>query len=452
MDKSDLMLTIDLKEKLKAHIGQIAFSTWFQALDIKETARDTWIIWTPNTFYKQKIEQQFQGAIRELEHKFSCHIDVQIKTKHSSTPSGSSTMDPIPPKPLVQTQAPLPTPVPSSFTAQSKFSFDNFIVGPNNTFAHAIASAVASSPGISYNPFFIYSPVGLGKTHIMQAIAMSIQQNHPHYKIMYLSTEKFTNELISALQNKTIAQFRTKYRTLDILLIDDIQFISGKERTQEEFFHTFNQLYNENKQIVLSSDHPPTEIPQLTDRLVSRFECGIIADIQPPDFETRVAILQKKAENIQMPVAKDILQYIATHFTSNIRELEGALLRIVALSTFQSTSITLDMAQKLFHPQQQPTMTRLTQELIQKVTCEHFHITIENLKSAKRNKMFVLPRQIAMYLCRELTEYSFSEIGSSFGGKDHTTIMHAYDKIKRKATTDEKLQYTLQELKEKIRG
>ena len=336
--------------------------------------------------------------------------------------------------------------------ANEKYSFDNFIVGQGSSFAHAVAIAVADSPGRSYNPLFLYSPVGLGKTHIMQAILISIRIKHPKLKILYLTSEKFTNELISALQNKRVEEFRNKYRNIDVLLLDDIQFISGKERTQEEFFHTFNQLYNDNKQIILSSDRPPTDIPKLEERLVSRFEWGIMADIQAPDFETRVAILQKKSESIQTAIPQEVLQFIATHFTSNIRELEGALLRIIALSTLESKHITIELAYKLFQPQMQQFHKHITPDTIQQVVCAHFDISLGDLKSSKRKKMFVVPRQIAMYLARELTDYSFPELGSFFGGKDHTTIMHAYEKLKKQLSTPSNLDYTIKELKEKIRG
>ncbi|OED34366.1 hypothetical protein AB834_07075 [PVC group bacterium (ex Bugula neritina AB1)] len=443
-----------LKEALKDLIGKKSYETWFQSLDIEMTEQDSWTIWTPNLFYKQRVEQQFKIPIKEVSKALSCEIDIHVNQKnHLSKNVPSKTEEaseqPFQKKKTTSTDEPQSV---SSSKSLFKYSFDNFIVGPNNQLAHAIALAVSTNPGQTYNPFFLYSPVGLGKTHIMQAIAMSIQKHNPEYKIKYLSTEQFTNELIASIQNKTIEQFRTKYRTMDVLLLDDIQFLEGKERTQEEFFHTFNQLYNENKQIILSSDRSPTDIPRLEDRLISRFEWGIKADIEAPDFETRVAILQKKSENTQARISPDILQYIASNFTSNIRELEGALLKVLALSQFQSTEISLDTVQQHFQPQKKAPTVHLTPDRIQNIICEHFNISIEDLNSSKRKRMIVIPRQIAMYLCRELTAYSFPEIGAFFGGKDHTTIMHAHEKLKKSYQTDQELKITIDKLIEKIRG
>ena len=298
-----------------------------------------------------------------------------------------------------------------------KFSFDNFIVGPSNSFAHAICQAVGESPGTAYNPLFLYSKVGLGKTHLMQAIAIAVQTQQPQSRIVYTTAEKFTNELITALQNKVVEQFRDQYRDVDVLLIDDIQFITGKERTQEEFFHTFNHLYNNNKQIIITSDKPPKELDTLEERLISRFEWGITADLQPPDYETRLAILRKKAESVPQPISDDILQFLAQHFTSNIRELEGAIIRLVALNSFNQGVLTLDMAKNSLRDVIQVAERKVSADTIQKVVADHFDVSLGDLKSSRRNKSLVIPRQMAMFLVRELTDHSYPDIGELFGGK-----------------------------------
>ena len=321
-----------------------------------------------------------------------------------------------------------------------KYTFDTFVIGNSNRFAHAASLAVSEAPAKSYNPLFIYGGVGLGKTHLMHAIGHYILRTNPRTRVLYTTSEKFTNDLINSIRDDKNVEFRNRYRTTDVLLVDDIQFIADKERTQEEFFHTFNSLYESSKQIIISSDRPPKEIPTLEDRLRSRFEWGLICDIQPPDFETRIAILKKKArlENISTP--DEVLVFIAKKIESNIRELEGALIRVVAYSSLTNREINMDLTQealKDFFSNSKP--KPVTVDLIKRVISEYYSIRIEDFKSRKRTRAIAFPRQVAMYLARELTDLSLPKIGEEFGGRDHTTVLHAYDKISTELKRDESL-------------
>ena len=313
-----------------------------------------------------------------------------------------------------------------------KYIFDTFVVGSSNRFAHAASLAVAESPAKAYNPLFLYGGVGLGKTHLMHSIGHYILQNNPKSKILYVSSEKFTNELIKAIKDDKNIEFRNKFRNIDVLLIDDIQFIAGKERTQEEFFHTFNTLYESNKQIIVSSDRPPKEIPTLEERLRSRFEWGLIADVQPPDYETRVAILQKKAEIEKIPITQnmqEVIELIAEKIQSNIRELEGSLIRIVAYASLTNKEINITLAKEALINVFSSKTKKITPELIKKFVAKYFNLKPNDLESKKRSRDVTFPRHIAMYLCRELTDLSLPKIGEFFGGRDHTTVIHACDKI-----------------------
>lgn len=332
-----------------------------------------------------------------------------------------------------------------------KYTFDSFVIGNSNRFAHAASLAVAESPAKAYNPLFIYGGVGLGKTHLMHAIGHYILQNTPNAKVVYVSSEKFTNELINSIKDDKNEEFRNKYRNVDVLLIDDIQFIAGKERTQEEFFHTFNALYEADKQIILSSDRPPKEIPTLEDRLRSRFEWGLIADIQAPDFETRIAILKKKADVENLDIPNEVMVYIATKIKSNIRELEGALIRIVAYSSLTNREISVDLAAEALKDIISSEQNKqITIELIQDIVCNYFNLKIQELKSSRRTRNIAFPRQIAMYLSRKLTDMSLPKIGEEFGGRDHTTVIHAYEKISNILKKDESLRNVIDDLNKKI--
>lgn len=335
----------------------------------------------------------------------------------------------------------------------NKYTFDTFVVGNSNRFAHAACLAVSESPANSYNPLFIYGGVGLGKTHLMHAIAHVILKNNPQSKVAYLTSEKFTNELINAIQDKDPEEFRTRYRNMDVLLIDDIQFLAGKERTQEEFFHTFNTLYEANKQIIISSDRPPLEIPTLEDRLRSRFEWGLITDIQPPDYETRVAILRKKAQLDGLTIPDETILYIADKIQSNIRQLEGALTRVIAYANLNELEATPDLAANVLKDMINPTGPKIiTVKLIQEVVSDYYKIRIEDLKAKKRTRAVAFPRQIAMYMCRELTDLSLPQIGKEFGGRDHTTVIHAHEKISTDLREDPSLQDVLKELNHRLKN
>jgi len=318
-----------------------------------------------------------------------------------------------------------------------KYSFENFVVGPNNRFAHAAALAITESLAKSYNPLFIYGGTGLGKTHLLQAMGQQILKNFPKAKILYISSEEFTNQLIQAIKTKTTMKFRTMYRNVDVLLLDDAHFIAGKESTQEEFFHTFNTLYDSHKQIVLSSDRSPKEIPDLEERLVSRFDWGLTADIQPPNLETRIAIIEKKCELVSIPVPKDVVYFLAENVRSNIREIEGALIRVVASSKLVGREMSVDLAKEVLKGMLVEESKTITIPAIQKIVSENFDISLVDLKSKKKSHSVAYPRQIAMYLSRKLTDHSFPDIGDAFGGRDHTTVLHAVDKIQKEYTTKE---------------
>lgn len=334
----------------------------------------------------------------------------------------------------------------------AKYTFDSFVVGSCNQFAHAASHAVAEAPGKTYNPLFLYGGVGLGKTHLMHACGHAIKQRNPHLKVSYLSSERFMNELINAIRYDKTQGFREKYRSVDVLLIDDIQFMAGKERTQEEFFHTFNTLYEQQKQIVISSDCPPREIPTLEERLHSRFEWGLIADLEPPDLETKVAILKRKAETLGFVIPDDVALLIASRVKNNVRELEGSLIRLVAISSLRGIPITKDLARDAMRniASEEEESGVVTIEHIQKRVAAHYKLTVDQLVSKNNSRQFSFPRQIAMYLCKRLTKNSYPEIGRAFGGKHHTTVIHSFEKIQSLSATDAGLQRLLRDLSESL--
>jgi chromosomal replication initiator protein len=334
---------------------------------------------------------------------------------------------------------------------EKKYTFNTFVVGPSNQFAHAAAKAVADAPGRAYNPLFIYSGVGLGKTHLINAIGHHIQSKSPRMKVAYLSSEQFTNELINRMSHQRMEEFRQKYRNMDILLIDDIQFIAGKERTQEEFFHTFNALYEAQKQIVLTSDRQPKEIPDIEERLRSRFESGLISDIQPPDLETRIAILRKKADFWSIRLPDEVAHFLASMMKSNIRELEGGLVKLGAVSSLTNTEITQELAKNELKYLLDSREKTITNELVQKIVAESFGVKISDLKSKRRTKAVVLPRQVAMYLCRNFANASLPEIGNFFGGRDHSTVIHACKVIEEKKEKDLDLKAKMEMLIRQLR-
>lgn len=334
-----------------------------------------------------------------------------------------------------------------------RYTFDNFVVGHGNRFAQAAALAVSESPGKAYNPLFLYGGVGLGKTHLMQAIGYEVLKKMPRAKVVYVSSEKFTNELIDSIQHNTMAQFRNKYRNVDVLMIDDVQFLAGKERTMEEFFHTFNTLYESSKQIILSNDRPPKEIPDIEDRLRSRFEWGLIADIQPPDFETRIAILKKRAAGETVRIPDEVFGIIASKISTNIRDLEGALNRVIARASVEKTEVSEAFAEKLLKDVLPLAKSRppISIEAIKKAVSEYFGIKVDELNSKTRTKEIASARQIAMYLARDLTSSSLPKIGSAFGGRDHTTVMHACDKIKTAVKEDKETSDAVETIAERLK-
>ncbi|MFH1190336.1 MAG: chromosomal replication initiator protein DnaA [Candidatus Omnitrophota bacterium] len=333
-----------------------------------------------------------------------------------------------------------------------KYTFDSFVVGPSNRFAHAAAMAVSDSPAKAYNPLFIYGGTGLGKTHLMHAIGDRVITKAPKTKVLYISSEDFTNQMISAIQNRSMTKFREKYRSVDILLIDDVHFIAGKDSTQEEFFHTFNTLYDAHKQIVVTSDRPPKEINKLEERLVSRFLYGLVTDVQPPDFETRTAILKRKSEIAQIALPEDVFYFLAEKVKTNIRELEGALIRVVAYSKLIGKDVSVDLAKEVLKDMIIEGEKKITIDLIQKKVSEYFDIKLSDMRAKKRSKAIAYPRQIAMYLTRQLTDYSLPEIGDQFGGRDHTTVIHACSKIEADLKEKDGFKILLGRLIESIKG
>ncbi len=334
-----------------------------------------------------------------------------------------------------------------------KYTFDTFVVGHGNRFAHAAALAVAEAPAKAYNPLFIYGGVGLGKTHLMQAIAHFVIRTIRAAKILYVTSEKFTNDMINSISSNTMEAFRTKYRSVDLLMIDDIQFLAGKDRTKEEFFHTFNTLHGASKQIVISSDRPPKEIPTLEERLWSRFEWGLTADIQPPDLETRIAILKKKSALEELAVPQDVLSLIATKMVSNIRELEGALIKVIAYASLTGEEVTLSMAESILKDIMSPSKDRtyVDIDLIKKVTAEYYSIRIEEMTAKARTREIATARQVAMYLARKMTSASLPKIGEEFGGRDHTTVMHANDKITEGLKNNPEIEEAVRAISENIK-
>ena len=435
---------------IKSEMSEVSFNTWIKSCEPISISSNTIKISVPNSFTQDILEKRYKDlVINSIEAacsklykiEFLIASELQEIEEVPENKKASNNKDSM--SVTVNDEM--------SSTLNPKYTFDSFVIGNSNRFAHAASLAVAESPAKAYNPLFIYGGVGLGKTHLMHAIGHYILQNNSNAKVVYVSSEKFTNELINAIKDDKNEEFRNKYRNVDILLIDDIQFIAGKERTQEEFFHTFNTLHDANKQIILSSDRPPKEIPTLEDRLRSRFEWGLIADIQAPDFETRMAILKKKADVEKLDVPNEVMVYIATKIKSNIRELEGALIRIVAYSSLTNRDITVDLASEALKDIISNKQNKnITIDIIQDVVAAYFNLRVEDLKSQRRTRNVAYPKQIAMYLSRKLTDMSLPKIGEEFGGRDHTTVIHAYEKISESLNNDESLQHTINDIAKKL--
>ena len=437
-------------DKFKESANEKIFDVWIKPIIPLEVTDTYYKVAVKNSFFKTMLEENYANLIEGiLSNIIGKNISLIIETMEGESSLSEELLEPRPTKTQQQqlfTEKTAEQQIDES-NLNPKFVFETFVIGNSNRFAHAAAQAVANNPAHAYNPLFLYGGVGLGKTHLMHAIGNRIKQNNPGMKVLYTTSEKFTNEIINSIQNKNTEAFRQKYRNIDCLIIDDIQFLKGKEQTQVEFFHTFNALKDANKQIIISSDRPPREIETLEDRLRSRFDQGLTADIQPPDLETRMAILRTKAlsDNIQMP--NDVITLLATNIATNIREIEGAYTKIVAYTSLMDMPITMETAQKVLSDMGNTVKTRtITFEGITKVVAEHYNIKQDELFNKKRTQNIAHPRQVAMYLCRELADLSYPKIGELFGGRDHTTVIHAYEKISKNKNTNLALQKELQEM------
>ena len=446
---------VKCKDKFKESANEKIFDVWIKPIIPLEVTDNYYKVAVKNSFFKTMLEENYANLIQGiLSNIMGKNIQLVIEAMEADAPSMEEALEAHPQKMQQQqlfTEKTVEQPIDES-NLNSKFVFETFVIGNSNRFAHAAAQAVANNPAHAYNPLFLYGGVGLGKTHLMHAIGNRIKQNNPSMKVLYTTSEKFTNEIINSIQNKTTEVFRQKYRNIDCLIIDDIQFLKGKEQTQVEFFHTFNALKDANKQIIISSDRPPREIETLEDRLRSRFDQGLTADIQPPDLETRMAILRTKAasDNIQMP--NDVITLLATNIATNIREIEGAYTKIVAYTSLMDMPITVETAQKVLTDMGNSIKTRtITFEGITKVVAEHYNIKQDELFNKKRTQNIAHPRQVAMYLCRELADLSYPKIGELFGGRDHTTVIHAYEKISKNKNTNLALQKEIQEMVDILR-
>ena len=423
-------------ESLKEKISEQNVSTWIKPINPVKISGNVLTVEVPNKFIKDWVKDNYKKTIEEtLSAVGTVNYIINIKINEKSKKIINKEKDNIR-KSVDIVEEKLQIPEQNLLNINNRYTFESFVSGPSNQFAHAAAMAVSNNPATTYNPLFIYGGVGLGKTHLINAIGNEIHKRNNKTKICYYSSEKFTNELINSLRHARMEEFRNKFRSIDILLIDDIQFIAGKKSTQEEFFHTFNALYESHKQIVVTSDKFPKEIPDLEERLRSRFEWGLIADIQAPDTETKQAILKMKADQNNIELPEDVIYFIANSISNNVRELEGYLIRIGAFSSLTSTPINIDMAKKVLKDILIENNREITIEKIQKRVAEHFQIKVNDLKSSKRLKSIVFPRQIAMYICRNMTNLSYPEIGAKFGGKDHSTIIHAIKKIEKNMQDD----------------
>lgn len=418
-------------QNIRKQISPQSYETWFAPTRQVACSDNSITVEVPNKFFKDWLIEHYNEQIsRAVEGLGEGRFDIQFLAEEYPSPDQAVAARETDKKGFgffARTFEKFAQP--QEFIFNQRYTFENFVVGGCNRFAHAASLAVAETPAKAYNPLFIYGGVGLGKTHLMQAVGQHVVKKYPRLKVLYISSEKFTNQLINAIQNRTTQKFRDKYRDQDVLLIDDIHFLSGKEATQEEFFHTFNALYDAHKQIVVSSDRPPKEIPSLEKRLVSRFEWGLVTDIQPPDLETRTAILKKKVEHETVGVPDDVLFFIADSIKSNIRELEGALIRVMAYSSLLGRKIDLDVAREVLKEVGDEKRIYISVELIQRVVAECFGISSNEMRIKKRTKRIAFPRQVAMYLSRELTKMSLVEIGGFFGGRDHTTVIYACEKV-----------------------
>ena len=446
MDKNIKKIWLETLVALEEKISEQNMSTWIKPVNPVKISGNVLTVEVPNKFIKDWVKDNYKNIIEEtLSTVGTVNYIITINISKKSKKIAGNEKETIKKNiEIVEKKSQLPEY--NLLNINDKYTFESFVSGPSNQFAHAAAMAVSNNPATTYNPLFIYGGVGLGKTHLINAIGNEIHKRNNKTKICYYSSEKFTNELINSLRHARMEEFRNKFRSIDILLIDDIQFIAGKKSTQEEFFHTFNALYESHKQIVVTSDKFPKEIPDLEERLRSRFEWGLIADIQAPDTETKQAILKMKADQNNIELPEDVIYFLANSISNNVRELEGYLIRIGAFSSLTSTPINIDMAKKVLKDILIENNREITIEKIQKRVAEHFQIKVNDLKSSKRLKSIVFPRQVAMYICRNLTNLSYPEIGAKFGGKDHSTIIHAIKKIEKNMQDDLHTKNTINKL------
>jgi chromosomal replication initiator protein len=428
-------------ERVKSRVSINTFTTWFQPTRLNRADADVLYVQIPTAVFRQVLTRTYGEIVKAVFHELGVPA---MRVQYVCTEE----------EPVAATQAVNVAPVKQSkldfessdHQLNPRYAFDNFVVGKSNEFAHAAARAVAEQPSKAYNPLFLYGGVGMGKTHLMHAIGHTIKQRNPAARLSYVSAAKFTIEVINSLRFDKMFSFRERFHTVDVLLVDDIQFIAGKERTQEEFFHTFNALYEQHKQLVISSDCLPKDINSIEERLRSRFEWGLIADIQPPDLETKIAILQKKAENERFGLPDDVAEYIARAIRSNVRELEGALTRLMAYASLTGAVVSLATAQQVLRNIIASQEKRVTIDLIQKRVSEHFHLREQDLKVRSNTRAIAFPRQVAMYIVKQLTTASLPEIGRQFGGKHHTTVLHSINKIEELRRSDKDLNRTITRL------
>jgi chromosomal replication initiator protein len=432
---------MNLWDKILLHserrVNPHSFATWFRPTRLERAEEDRLVIRVPTRLFKKRLTETYGQLIQAVLTELG-RPQLQLEYLCAETQPMAASVAP-PPQAKLDFDA-------VAHQLNPRYTFESFIVGASNQFAHAAAMAVADQPSKSYNPLFLYGGVGLGKTHLMQAIGHTLKRRNPSLRLTYISAEKFTNEVIASIRLERMAAFRDRFRNMDVLMVDDIQFIATRERTQEEFFHTFNALYDQQKQIVISSDCPPKEISSIEERLRSRFEWGLIADIQPPDLETKIAILQKKAESERVQVPDDVAEYIARAIKSNIRELEGALIRLMAYASLTGAIINLPTAQQVLKNIIETQDKKVTIEQIQKRVGEHFGLRAQDLKVRSNSKQIAFPRQVAMFLVKQLTSASLPEIGRQFGGKHHTTVLHSINKIEMLRHSDKDLNKTINRL------
>ena len=428
-------------ERVKSRVSINTFNTWFQPTRLNRADSDIIYVQIPTTVFRQVLTRTYGEIVKAVFHELGVPA---MRVQYVCTEE-----EPVAAAPVAATTSTKQSKLDfesSDHQLNTRYTFDSFVVGKSNEFAHAASRAVAEQPSKAYNPLFLYGGVGMGKTHLMHAIGHTIKQRNPAARLSYVSAEKFTIEVINSLRFDKMFSFRERFHTVDVLLVDDIQFIAGKERTQEEFFHTFNALYEQHKQIVISSDCLPKDINSIEERLRSRFEWGLIADIQPPDLETKIAILQKKAENDRFVLPDDVAEYIARAIKSNVRELEGALTRLMAYASLTGAAVSLATAQQVLRNIIASQEKRVTIEVIQKRVSEHFNLREQDLKVRSNTRAIAFPRQVAMYIVKQLTTASLPEIGRQFGGKHHTTVLHSIHKIEEMRRSDKELNRTITRL------